>query len=66
MHASLSNIQILVSMVAFSYWSRVIYNIVLGSGVPQNDAVTHIYTYMLYMSLYTCARFRFFSLIGYY
>ena len=23
MHASLSNIQILVSMVAFSYWSRV-------------------------------------------
>ena len=55
MHASLSNIQILVSMVAFSYRSRVIYNIVLGSGVPQNDSVTHLYIYALYVSLYMCS-----------
>ena len=37
---------------------ELIYNVVLVSGVQQNDSVIHMYTYLFF--------FRFFSIIGYY
>ena len=40
--------------------SDLIYNVVLVSGIQQNDSVIHIYMY-IYIFF-----FRFFSIIGYY